>query len=395
MAYNWDTKALISQMTLPNGDVVYLKDADARAAIDDLSSYTKFLGVTTTALVNGATTNPVSIDGEDVTAKSGDIVIYGAKEFIFNGTAWAEFGDLDALADLLGDLAYNNTASGEYTPQGSVSGDIVGTPATIKTSGAAAGTISVENNLNGNYQPAGTIDASLSTTDATVLGSVVTAGTVPTFSATEATVVGSVVTAGTVPSYSATNATVVGEVTDAGTIPSYSATNATVLGKVTSAGTVPSLNKDLLDVKVSGENLVFSAIAASTAFTPGAMPTFSTTTVVGSTTFNAGAMPTFSNATVVGSTTFDAGAMPTFSDKAVVGSTTFDAGAMPTFSDTTVLSDVDFSSATFTGTKVQIDFSGSNTTFSGSYTPAGTFAADLVGSTATITVSGSVSKPTV
>lgn len=78
---------LISQITLPNGSTYDLKDADARSRIAALESYSAFLGVTTTALTDGATTNPIVIEGADVTAESGSIAIYGSKEFIFNGSA--------------------------------------------------------------------------------------------------------------------------------------------------------------------------------------------------------------------------------------------------------------------------------------------------------------------
>ena len=390
MAYNWTERDLISQVSLPNGSAVYIKDADARAAIDELSSYTEFLGVTTTELVNGSTTNPVTIGGKQVTAKTGDIVIYDAKEFIFNGTEWAEFGDLDALFNQLGDLAFNDEASATYTPVGSVSATFTGSEATIQASGTPEGTISASDSLSGNYEPKGTISVTLSVDTASV-ATVTSEGTAPTFEATDATVIGEVVTSGTVPTFSATDATVVGEVLTDGAVPSFTASDATVLGAVSTAGTLPSLNASIPELSVSGETLVFTY--ASDPFSAGAMPTFSTATVVGSTTFNAGAMPTFSNKTVVGSTEFDGGAMPTFSNKTVVGSTTFDAGALPTFSTDEVVTGVAVSSQTFTGTKVQLDFTGSSATFEGTYTPVGSVSAAFTGSEATITVSGSASKP--
>lgn len=100
----------ISQITMPSGTTYDLKDAQARRAKG-------WIGITTTALTDGATTNPITIDGESVTASSGNIASYNNKEFIFNGTVWQEFGDLDDL----GDLAYKDSATGSYTPEGSVS----------------------------------------------------------------------------------------------------------------------------------------------------------------------------------------------------------------------------------------------------------------------------------
>jgi hypothetical protein len=54
-----------------------------------------YLGVTTTVLSDGSSTNPILIDGVSVTAKKSDWVIYGSKDFIFNGTVWQEVGDFE------------------------------------------------------------------------------------------------------------------------------------------------------------------------------------------------------------------------------------------------------------------------------------------------------------
>lgn len=53
---------------------------------------TKYIGTTTTALSNGSTTNPITVDGESYTAQFGDIAVYNYTEFIFDGTKWGEFG---------------------------------------------------------------------------------------------------------------------------------------------------------------------------------------------------------------------------------------------------------------------------------------------------------------
>ena len=52
------------------------------------SGATKWLGVTTTVLTDGATTNPITINGASVTAEDGDIVQYGTDTFAFNGEVW-------------------------------------------------------------------------------------------------------------------------------------------------------------------------------------------------------------------------------------------------------------------------------------------------------------------
>lgn len=57
-------------------------------------TYVRILGVTTTPLTDGATTNPIVIDGTEVMAREGDLVRYGSKEFLFNAFGvWDESGD--------------------------------------------------------------------------------------------------------------------------------------------------------------------------------------------------------------------------------------------------------------------------------------------------------------
>lgn len=99
----------ISEIKMPSGTVYNIKDAQARSAKG-------WIGITTTALTDGASTNPIIINGQSVTAVEGNITSYDETEFIFNGSVWQEFGDLSDL----GTLAYKDSASGSYTPQGSV-----------------------------------------------------------------------------------------------------------------------------------------------------------------------------------------------------------------------------------------------------------------------------------
>ena len=107
----------ISSITLPgSNNTYYLKDSEAREIIANLNSYTKYLGVTTSNITDGSTTNPVIISGVDVTATNGDIVNKGSKEYIWNGSSWQEFGDMSGL----GELAFKDEASDTYTPAGTV-----------------------------------------------------------------------------------------------------------------------------------------------------------------------------------------------------------------------------------------------------------------------------------
>jgi len=131
--------AEISQIKLPSGTVYDIKDATARAA---LSSGTSFLGITTTALTDGATTTTISVGGSNLNAVNGGIAIYGNKEFIFSTSdnAWHEIGDTTNM----GDLAWKDTASATYTPAGTVS-----TP--TFTGKSSAVTITSTANTSGNY----------------------------------------------------------------------------------------------------------------------------------------------------------------------------------------------------------------------------------------------------
>ncbi len=119
----------ISQITLPSGTTYDLKDAVARQMT---TGGIVVRGETTTALVDGGTTNPITINGQSYTAVANDAVFYGNKEFVFDGTYWHEFGDMSGL----GDLAYKDSASGSFTPSGSVSAptvsvDSAGSTATV------------------------------------------------------------------------------------------------------------------------------------------------------------------------------------------------------------------------------------------------------------------------
>ena len=203
----------ISQIKLPNGTTYNIKDANARKRIEALESFTTYLGVTTTALTDGATTNPITINGQSVTAQSGNIVLYGNQEFIFDGTHWNQFGDLSSL----GSLAYKNTASGSFTPAGTVSqpsftGDTM--------------------NSTGSFTPAGSVK--LANSNKTAAVSAAESGAVTyTPDGTVAAPTISVKTAGTT--------TTVNSITAVGTLPNY-----TVSGEVLTLtqGTLPTKGKN-------------------------------------------------------------------------------------------------------------------------------------------------------
>ena len=235
----------ISQIKLPSGSVYNIKDQGARDLIAALESNTEFLGVTTTAISEGSTTNPIMIDGTSTTAKIGNIVTYGSKEFVFNyENKWQEFGDLSGL----GALAFKDSASGSYKPAGTVSQPtFTGSESTV--------TVTATDNTNGNYQPAGTVSKpSFTGASMTSTGTFTPAGdvTVTTKSTTNKTATvapaasgeATYTPGGTVgtPTITVTpNTATVNSITDVGSLPTFGATvTDEVLTLSFSQGTLPT-----------------------------------------------------------------------------------------------------------------------------------------------------------
>ncbi len=180
----------ISKITLPTGTTYNIKDQGARDLIAELLNYTTYLGVTTTALTDGATTNPITINGVSVTAQQGGIATYQSKEFIFNGTNWQKFGDLSGL----GALAYKNSASGSTTVAVPKTYTTTVTPAAknVSVTGTPAGTIATTYNststgATGNFTPAGSVTVTPSTTTKYVASSATGGGSVTAGSAASCT----------------------------------------------------------------------------------------------------------------------------------------------------------------------------------------------------------------
>lgn len=321
----------ISQIKLPNGTTYNIKDANARDRIAALEAFTTYLGVTTTALTDGATTNPITINGNSVTAASGNITLYGNKEFIFDGTHWNEFGDLSAL----GDLAYKNSASGSYKPAGTVSqptftGDTLNSTGSFKPEGTVSKPTFTGDSMTstGTYTPAGTI--AFTNTNKTATVSKASSGTAtytPQGTISAPTI--SVATAGTT--------TTVNSITDVGTLP-----------------TMPTYS-------VSSEVLTITAGSAGTLPTKGA----NTTVKTGDATYEASA-PTFTGT----------GA------RLVTGNISVPSSATLTGTEATISV-----SGTPTGSVSQPTFTGTSKSVSVSGTPSGTVSQPtFTGTTATITV---------
>lgn len=137
--------AEISKLKFDN--VVYdIKDATARQAI---SGCIKILGETSTALTDNATTNPITINNDSVTAVANDAVFYDSKEFVFDGTYWHEFGDMTGLGDLaqhdLSDIEFETTVSSQTAST------------TVATSSTETAVVAPAQTGEATYTPAGTI----------------------------------------------------------------------------------------------------------------------------------------------------------------------------------------------------------------------------------------------
>ena len=130
----------LSKLTLPvnvSGTVINveytIKDAEAREMIEDIGHALYWIGVTTTALTDGATTNPITVNSESVTATLGGMASYDGSEFVWNGSAWQELGKNN-----FGALAFKSSASATYTPAGTVTvSEAADTTATVAPFGSA------------------------------------------------------------------------------------------------------------------------------------------------------------------------------------------------------------------------------------------------------------------
>lgn len=77
------------------GSKSYTGASAAEIKLEDfgLTNVLHFLGTTTTVITDGSTTKTVSVNSSNVTAASGDIVMYNGSEFIWTGSAWEKLGD--------------------------------------------------------------------------------------------------------------------------------------------------------------------------------------------------------------------------------------------------------------------------------------------------------------
>lgn len=112
----------ITKFVLPNG-----LQCDLR---DDFAVH--FLGKTTTALTDGAVTNPISINGSNVTAVANDWTVNSTtlQQFLFTGISWVAVSEMAGSS--INSIAVDGTA---ITPDASGQVDIDAIPASILTTG--------------------------------------------------------------------------------------------------------------------------------------------------------------------------------------------------------------------------------------------------------------------
>lgn len=410
MANTYPNTPVLSKVKI-GSQVYYVKDADVRALLDtygdvvtynvateivedaqglakasdvakaigvavaDLAGAMHFAGVSTTDPAEGT----VTIGGEIYTPEKGDVVLFGVKEFIYDGTKWNELGDegiyltiasaeanyvkktftiagidmqdnitVEEIKTALGlkALAYKDSASvtvtdyatgiagAAYTPEGSVSVTLSQTSTAMTSSGTfkPAGTVS------GTTTAAGTVSIARDDANGVAVSGIVSAPTITVIP----------------------NTTEVQHIDSVGTLPSYTAAKYTApsvneaKSAFASEGLVAAIDED------DTEMLVFSAAATADALT--------------GTGFNAGSYTAAS---------FNAGTLPTLGDaQTVVTGIASATATAPTFTG-------DKFGATFSGTEAAIaaTFAGTEgaVSVSGNYDKAGVESTGFTGTDATIT----------
>lgn len=64
----------------------------------------RYIGVTTTELTDGSTTNPITINGASVTAVNGDTVFYNGTAYSWDGSVWQEVMSLSQIITMLEEM---------------------------------------------------------------------------------------------------------------------------------------------------------------------------------------------------------------------------------------------------------------------------------------------------
>ena len=96
--------------TYNDGEYAIATTKNINDAISGLANALHFLGVTTTQPPT------ITIDNKTITSfNKGDVVIYGVKEYIYDGSAWKQLGDENIASQAIAALNYSDTAAdGQY-----------------------------------------------------------------------------------------------------------------------------------------------------------------------------------------------------------------------------------------------------------------------------------------
>ena len=265
----------ISKITLPTGSTYDIKDTVAREAIAGMVSM-DFVVCSSAANTpkdvewdNSGTTVTGTLEASSSTigkiylvpANSGTRDIF-AEFLTINASGsytWEMFGNTDMTLDNLGDLAYKNSATGSFTPSGSVS-----TPTFTGSSTTSTG----------KFTPSGSVST-------------------PTFTGTAGSISASGTPSGTV---SISTGSGTANYTPAGTVstPTITVTpSTTTVNSITAVGTLPSCTLPSLSTSVSNETLTLSWTEGS--FSAGSLPTKGDDTTVATGISSAtSTQPTFS-----------------------------------------------------------------------------------------------------
>jgi len=251
---------------LPSGNSYWIKDEEARQAIAELqemiAQVMHFRGRTLTELYDGATTSPIILVDDPSTPyypENGDVVTYRPEqdsdsdsdseepvrelEFAWTGHHWQEYGSSGALKA----LAFKDTASTQYTPQGSVNAQaFTGTEATIGVDGTAEAQVFTGHPVD--YTPAGVNTGANVTLTHDTVNSITDVGTLPVL-----------------PTFTVQDGKLIITGGSPGTLPTKGA-DQTVAVDVDTI-TQPTFTGTLAQITAEGENAT-SAVSASGQYTP-------------------------------------------------------------------------------------------------------------------------------
>ena len=183
----------ISKIVLPKSsggsETYYIKDAWAREQITGItgtvSGVMHYVGTTTTVITDGATTNPITVSNAQYTAAAGDVVVYGDLEFAWGADGkWHEFGSTGSLKA----LAFKDTASGTVeVPTSLTNVGVTFDNKTVTSTYTPSGNITAANHSGGGtatYTPAGNVTSgNLTGTQATISIKVTPSGGISSTSA--------------------------------------------------------------------------------------------------------------------------------------------------------------------------------------------------------------------